>query len=153
MPIVANITHPVVPLLVGIWAAPIIGGGLLIEGWFARSKFNLRMGQAIAAVLTVNLASAMLAIPIAAVGFEGLARIEQSLHLKLQGGGWQNYDTLPSFLLAFIVTTLINALFEAWMIKRFWNVPSECKVYRWWLLANALSNGLVFLVLLALFLR
>lgn len=146
MLILANTTHPVVILLVGIWGAPIVGGGLLVEAWFALWRFGLRPKQVIAMVLITNVITALLAVPLATVSIEWLSRLEESMDL-----GWRDHAGLPSFALAFIGTTLVNAIIEAWVIRRFWKVPSERHVFRWWLLANALSNGLVFLAFIVLF--
>ena len=130
--LLANLTHPIIFQVLPMWSAPIIGGGLIMEA-------------------IVNLATALLALPILFVGFEVLYPLEESLGLKLQSG-WRDYSSMPTFVVVYALTTLINIAIEVALLRSIWKVPLSLHTFLWWGAANALSNGIVFLALMALML-
>ncbi len=147
--ILANITHPVFIVAFPLWAAPIVGGGLLMEAWIARLKFQLSWRSTFVAIVAVNLVSAILAVPLLLVGRELLHPLEDALHLQLTHG-YRDFTGAPSLVVAYVLTTIINTGVETAMLMKFWNVPASLRPFRWWLLANGISNGLVFAAFIAL---
>ena len=105
--------------------------------------------RTIAAVPTVNPASAALAVPVMMVTFTIIGPFEQMLNLNLNRG-FTVYDGIITVAGAFIATTLVNALFEGWILVRFWKVPRNLNPYWLWLIANGASNGIVFVSFFAL---
>ena len=149
--LLANLTHPIIFQVLPMWSAPIIGGGLIMEAIVARTKFHLNWRATVIAIIVVNLATALLALPMLFVGFEVLYPLEESLGLKLQSG-WRDYSSMPTFVVVYALTTLINIAIEVALLRSIWKVPLSLHTFLWWGAANALSNGIVFLALMALML-
>ena len=59
---------------------------------------------------------------------------------------------MPTFVVVYALTTLINIAIEVALLRSIWKVPLSLHTFLWWGAANALSNGIVFLALLALML-
>ncbi len=148
----ANVTHPIFVFVLPMWAAPIICGGLLMECWIARRRFELRWRSVFFAVFVVNVFSAMLALPLLFVGTETLGRIADSLDLHLTHGT-NDLTGLLSWAAAYIMATVINTGVETALLIHYWKVSPSMHPFRWWFLANGASNGLAFAAMLVLLLR
>ncbi|MSR41859.1 MAG: hypothetical protein EXS10_08180 [Phycisphaerales bacterium] len=147
--LLANRSHPILIEVIPLWAAPIICGGLLAEAFIARRKFGLSNRSTVLAVLAVNIVTAMLALPILLFGTELLYPVEEMFGLPLNFNS-RIFAGVPSYAIAYCLTTLINTAVEVAMLRHIWKVPSSMHPFRWWLLANATSNGLAFAALIVL---
>ncbi len=118
--------------------------GLIVEYFFVRQLTGFDIKTSIKADLVMNGASTLLGavlIPIAGIGWEFFPGL---LLYKIFNIGTFNPGTWTA---TFIMSVLINAWLENYVIKRFFKKDLGWRGFRWLCLANAASVGIAFISL------